>query len=143
MKMLKHACRLTANISEKHLSNHQIIDPLIGHKLKGYYIAKMPSWALQHYLSINNPSKATYSFDVSNSLELSNAVDGAFIICGFVNPNCNSKSIQKQNSAHPHNPAYDIDSSNNSSIQILTVALYFPSRGTYYSPRFMSDTTHL
>jgi len=62
----------------------------------GYYIVKTPLWAIQHCLSINNPSMATYTFDVSNLLELCNAADGAFVICGFVNPNCNLKSISKQ-----------------------------------------------
>jgi len=97
------------------------IDPLIGHKLKSYYIVKTPLWALQHCFSINNPSKTTYNFDVLNALELCNTVNGAFIICGL----WIQKVIQKQNSAHPCNLTYDIDSSNSGSIQITTVALYF------------------
>jgi len=76
-------------------------------------------------------------------LELTTADDGAYIICGFLNPNCRIDTTTNQQTGHPHDPSYDMKSMNERCKEIRTVVLYFPSTGNYYSPRFVLDTSWL
>jgi len=84
-----------------------------------------------------------YSFEKSNPLELSRAADGAFVICGFVNPLCRQGVIDTSRTDPPHDPSYNIISLNRCKNHIPSVVVYFPSTGTYYSPRFFADTSRL
>jgi len=97
-------------------------------------------WAIQHCLSLPNPSTKTYFFKKSNPLELSRAADGVFVFCGFVNPLFRQGMIETD---LPHDPSYDIISLNRCKNCIPTVVVYFPSTGTYYSPRFFANTSQL
>ena len=119
------------------------IDGEIINKFKGEYIVKTPLWAIQHCLSLPNPSRKTYSFEKSNPLELCRAADGAFVICGFINPLCSHGLIDTNRTELPHDPSYDIVSQNRCKNCIPTVVVYFPSTGTYYSPQFVADTSQL
>jgi len=102
-----------------------------------------PLWALQYSLSSTYQSNKTYSIEFSNLLELTIAHDGAYIICGYINPDCLLNATPNQRTEYPHDPSYDITSRNERCNEIRTVVLYFPSTGTYYSPRFVTDTSHL
>jgi len=83
---------------------------------------------------LNNPSKKRYVIELSNEQELSMAAGGAFIICGFINPQCSMKSSCNPKVEHPNDPSYDIISPNSQHNSMSTVVLYIPSTGTYYSP---------
>jgi len=120
------------------------IDCKIIEKFKGEYIIKTLLWAIQHGLSFPNQSKKTYSSEKSNFLELSRAVDGAFVICRFVNPHCSQGLFITSSKAElPHDPCYDVVLQNRRKNQVPTVVFYFPSTWTYYSPQFVSDTSQL
>ena len=80
---------------------------------------------------------------MTDAAELSTACDGAFIICGYVNSNCNTSSSYDQRIDHPHDPTYSIVNANSRCHSVATVALYIPSAGIYYSPWFVSDTSRL
>jgi len=121
----------------------KFIHPSIREKCNGCFILKTPLWAIQYGLSYSYPSEKKYSIEVSNALELTTADDGAYIICGFLNPNCRVDTTTNQQTGYPHDPSYDMKSMNERCEEIRTVVLYFPSTGNYYSPRFVSDTSRL
>jgi len=93
-------CALSDEVVDEKLSfpNNppSFIDSIIREKYKGKYIIKIPLWSTQHSLSFDNPSKKSYSLELSNAEELSAAADGAFIICGFLNSHCNTESLSDQ-----------------------------------------------
>jgi len=109
-------------------------DPSIGQKFLGRYAVKTPLWAIQHCLSSMQLSGKIYSIEVSNLLELSNAADGAFVICGVLNPECVPQDGCCFHSEHPHDPSYEIISPNCRQNKVPSVVLFFPSTGLYYSP---------
>jgi len=111
--------------------------------LRGRYIVKTPLWAIQHCLSKLHGAEKTYSIHVSSCTELSSAADGAFLICGLLNPECMKDLNAKANAVHPHDPAYDILSPTYHATKLSSVVLFFPSTGTYYSPLFLSNTSCL
>ena len=119
------------------------IDSTIIDKFKGEYIVKTPLWAIQHCLSLPNPSTKTYSFEKLSPFELSMAADGMFVICGFINPLCRQGMIDSSRTDLPHDPSYNIVSLNRCKNSIPTVVVYFPSTGTYYLPRFFVDNSQL
>jgi len=147
MKELKDTCAFLDNNGDKILSYpHEppvFIPQWIQEKYKGYFVMKTPLWALQYSLSSTYQSNKTYSIEFSNPLELTTAHDGAYIICGYINPDCLLNATPNQQTEYPHDPSYDITSRNEKSNEIRSVVLYFPSTGTYYSPRFVTDTSRL
>jgi len=78
-----------------------------------------------------------------NPMELTTADDGAYLICGYLNPNCHFNAISNKPTEYSCDPSYDITSMNDRCNEICTVVLYFPSTGIFYSPWFVSDTSHL
>jgi len=150
MKQLRASCNksdewheLASDVMAFPVDPPSFIDPFITEKFKGHYIAKTPLWALQHCLTFPYQSMKAYSLELSNASELSTAVDGIYVICGFLNCNHNldKKVIPKKE--HPHDPCNNVKSRNSHQNQIPSVTLYFPSTGTYFSPRFVSDTSRL
>ena len=96
MKLLKMECLQKETEMRNQMAFEKppdYIDSVLIDKFKGEYIVKTPLWAIQHCLSLPNPSTKTYSFEKSNPLELSRAADGAFVICGFINPLCRQGMI--------------------------------------------------
>jgi len=112
-------------------------------KFKGYYVSKTPLWAIQHCLSEMNCLRKSCTLEISNLMELSTAADGAYIICGLLNPDCIITGTSMQKPEHPHDPLYDVMSCNAHCTKMTEVVLYFPSTGTYYSPCYLCDTSHL
>jgi len=53
-----------------------------------------------------------YCFEISNEAELLRATDGAFIICGLINPLCTPQDAERHAAVHPHDPLYYIVSPN-------------------------------
>jgi len=119
------------------------LDPSIWQKFLGRYAVKTPLWAIQHCLSSMQLSGKTYSVEVSDSLELSTAADGAFVICGVINPECVPQDGRCFCGEHPHDPSYEIISPNCRQKKVPSVVLFIPSTGSYYSPRFVSNTSRL
>jgi len=119
------------------------VDSLLCSNLRGRYIIKTPLWAIQHCLLKLCGSAKSYSIHISSYTELSSAADGAFIICGLLNPECMKDIHAKANAVHPHDPEYDILSPTYRATKLTSVVLYFPSTGTYYSPLFLSNMSRL
>jgi len=137
--LLKKACALSRGKSSPQMLSFpaeapSFVDPLIGCKFNGRYVLKTPIWAIQHCLSSIQSSGMTYSIEVSNSLELLNAADGAFIICGLLNSQCVPQEGRGFCGEHPHDPAYEIISPNSRQDKVPSVVLFIPSTGSYYSP---------
>jgi len=147
MAALKKICFWSDEVEDKKLSFPEeapkFVDATIRNKYKGKFIVKTPLWAIQHCLSLNNLSRKRYSLEVTDAAELSIACDGAYIICGYVNPCCNTTSSYEQRVDLPHDPSYSIVNANSRHYSLPMVALYIPSAGIYYSPRFVSDTSRL
>jgi len=146
--LLKEACASSTNKSSPRewsfpAEAPSFVDPLIWRKFLGRYAVKTPLWAIQHCLSSMQLSGKIYSIEVSNSLELSNAADGAFVICGVLNPECVPQDGRCFHGEHPHDPSYEIISPNCRQNKVPSVVLFFPSTGSYYSPRFVSNTSRL
>jgi len=102
MKLLKQTCLRNGNDSNvaypadpPDFIHHSIKD-----KFKGYYISKTPLWAIQHCLSEMKSSRKSYTLEISNLFELSTAADGAYIICGLLNPNCITTGTSMQKPEH-------------------------------------------
>jgi len=76
----------------------------------------------------------TYSIKASNAMELTSSADGAFIICGLINPACVHQDDLEVKADCPHDPTYGISLINSCKKQMPSVVLYFPSTGLYYSP---------
>jgi len=137
--LLKEACALRMSKSSPQMWSFpaeapSFVDPLIGCKFKGRYAIKTPIWAIQHCLSSIQSSGKIYSIEVSNLLELLNAADGAFIICGILNPQCVPQEGHGFCGEHPHDPSYKIISPNSRQNKVPSVVLFIPSTGSYYSP---------
>jgi len=112
VKSLKMECLITVRTVTKNQAAYEMpldyIDCEIIDKFKGDYIIKTPLWAIQHCLSLPNPSKKTYSFKKSNPLGLSRAADRAFVICGFINPHCSQGLINTTRTELPCDPSYTL-----------------------------------
>jgi len=138
MNELKDVCALFKKPAEKNMSYPNkppvFIYPWIQEKYKGCFVMKTPLWAIQYSLSCTYQSNKTYSIELSNLLELMTANDGAYIICGYINPNCLLNTTPNEQKEYPHDPSYNIVSRNEWCSEIRTVVLYFPSTGSYYSP---------
>ncbi len=138
MNELKDTCALSEKNGDKNTSYpHKppvCIPQWIREKYKGCFIMKTLLWALQYSLSCMYQSNKMHSIEFSNPLELTTAHDGAYIICGYINPDCLLNATPNQRTEYPHDPSYDIVSRNEQCSEIRTVMLYFPSTGTYYSP---------
>jgi len=85
--------------------------------------------------------KKKYSIEISNSMELSEAANGAYLICGYLNQECVSQEIR--NSEYQLNPVCNIITANHEQHHIPSVVLFIPSTVSFYSPIFLSDMTHL
>jgi len=96
MNLLKHTYTLSDEVVDKSLSYPKkapsFVNAQLREKYKGKFVIKTPLQAIQHCLSLNNPSKKRYIMELSNEQELLMAADGAFIICGFLNPQCSTES---------------------------------------------------
>jgi len=140
MNLLKFICALDKKVKDKLGSYPKeapyFVDSMLGVKYDGNFVIKTPLWAIQHCLSMNNPSKKSYVIEFSSAEELSTAADGAFIICGYLNPECSMESSGTTRVDHPHDPSYKSLTSNSQQNSVPTVVLYMPSTGTYYSPYF-------
>jgi len=147
MNLLKHTCALSDEVVDKTLSFPKkapsFVNSLLREKYNRKLVIKTPLCSIQHCLSLNNPSKKRYASELSNVQELSMAADGAFIICGFLNPLCSTETFSNPKVQHPHDPSYNIMSLNSWHNSIATVVLYIPSTGTYYLPQLVSDTSCL
>jgi len=90
MHLLKFTCTLDDKVKDKSGSYPKeapyFVNSTVGEKYNGKLVIKTPLWAMQHCLSLNNPSRKRYVIEFSSAEELSMAADGAFIICGFLNP---------------------------------------------------------
>jgi len=140
MNLLKFTCALDEKVVDKSGSYPKkapyFVDSMIGEKYDGKFVIKTPLWAIQHCLSMNNPSRKRYAIELSSASELSTAADGAFIICGYLNPECSTESQSTTRVDHPHDPSYEIVTPNSRQNSVPTVVLYMPSTGTYYLPHF-------
>jgi len=116
---------------------------LIANKFNIHYISKTPVWAIQHCLSALKNSQKYYSLEISNPVELLTAADGAYIICGLLNPNCVATKSLLHIHEHPCDPSYNMGSQNVCQNKIPGVVLYLPSNGTYCLTNFTSDTSQL
>jgi len=148
MKLLRAAC--VANPDETELFTAypakppKFIDPMFCDAiLTGRYIVKTPVWAVQYCLSKIQGMGKTYSIEASNAMDLASSADGAFLICGFINPDCVYVNDAEVKANCPHDPTYNIQSMNSRKKRMPSVVLYFPSTGSYYSPLFVSDTSRL
>jgi len=106
-------------------------------------IIKTPLWAVQHCLSHVSDMEKSYCINTCEISELSTAADGVFIICGYINSKCVSHEMPKQRVENPHYPMYNIVGPMLQKHKMLSVVLNFPFTGTYYSPRFVADTSCL
>jgi len=147
MKLLKHACAsYNANTKNKRAfpaKPPSVIDSQICSKFMGCYIIKTPLWVIQHCLSQVKGVGKTYLVHISDARELAAAADGAFVICGLLNPNCAERSDNGNTPEYPYDPACSFVSPKSQQHKIPSVVLYFPSTGMYYSPWYIADTSHL
>jgi len=119
------------------------VEPEICCKFRNRFVVKTPVWAIQHCLSLGTSMSKKYCFEISNEAELLRATDGAFIICGLINPLCTPQDAERHAAAHPHDPLYDIVSPNCREKKIPSAVLFIPAVGCFYSPRFVSNTSRL
>jgi len=107
---LKDICALSKRTGDKNTSYpHKppvFIHPWIREKYKGCFIMKTPLWALQYSLSCTYQSNKTYSIELSNPMELTTADDGAYVICGYINPDCLLNATPNEQTEYPHDPSY-------------------------------------
>jgi len=147
MKLLKHACAsYNANTKNKRAfpaKPPSVIDSQICSKFMGCYIIKTPLWVIQHCLSQVKGVGKTYLVHISDARELAAAADGAFVICGLVNPNCAQRSDHGKTPEYPYDLACSFVSPKSQQNKIPPVVLYFPSMGTYYLPWYIADTSCL
>jgi len=147
MQSLKQKCKFGAILNYQQIfgfqQNHQVLsmmtfvmnskDVMLSWLPYGWYITAY------HWLSCQGKHILLRS---QNSFELSNAANGAFLICGYLNPKYISQEIKNWNAEHPHDPVYNIISGDCQWNKIPSVVLFIPFTGSFYSPRFLSDTTH-
>jgi len=61
MNLLKFTCALDPKVEDKSGSYPKkapyFVDSMIGEKYNGKFVIKTPLWAIQHCLSMNNPSR--------------------------------------------------------------------------------------
>jgi len=147
MKLLKHACAsYNANTKNKKAfpaKPPSVIDSQICSKFMGCYIIKTPLWVIQHCLSQVKGVGKTYLVHISDARELAAAADGAFVICGLLNLNCDERSDHGNTPEYPYDPACSFVSPKSQQHKIPSVVLYFPSTGMYYSPWYIADTSCL
>ncbi len=117
MKLLKHTCASyngnTKSKSDFPTEPPPFIDLQVCSKSMGCYIIKTLLWVIQHCLSKAKGIGKTYLVHISDAGELAAAADGAFVICGFVNPSCAQRDDQGKTPEYPHDPASSIVSPKN------------------------------
>jgi len=59
-------------------------------------------------------------------MELTTADDGAYIICGYINPNCCFNANPNKQTEYPHDPSYDIISMNDQCNEIQLCFTFLP-----------------
>jgi len=147
MKLLRETCALLPTTNLQRLAYpeepHKKLKIMVSETLCGQMIVKTPLWAVQHCLSCVCGMGKSYCIHTCEISKLSTAADGVFVICGHINPNCVSHESAKKRDDIPHDPMYNIFGPNLQKNKMQSVVLYFPSTGTYYSPRFVADTSRL
>jgi len=93
MQSLKQKCKLYRYPEQQENTSFPTVPPsCLEHcfvkKFEGHCIMKTPVWAIHHCLSLMKSVKKTYSIDISNTTKLSKVANGAYLICGYLNPEC-------------------------------------------------------
>ncbi len=109
MQPLKQKCKLCRDPDQQENASFPAVPPSCFEDcylkdFEGHCIMKTHVWAIHHCLSSMKSLKKTYSIEICNTTELSKAADDAYLICGYLNPECVSQEIRNWNSEYPLDP---------------------------------------
>jgi hypothetical protein len=105
------------------------------------FISKTPAWVVAYCLSVL-PGDKIYCLKPCTSLEASQAVDNAYLLCGSYNVH-SEYSVTPANAHVPAHPIVKFSGSKAKQKGTSTVVLYLPSVDLFFSNKFVSDIPRL
>jgi len=108
-------------------------------------LGKTPIWAIAHCLERIVSQRKCYTLENSSFEELGLAADNAFLVEGILNVNNPPEEVNERNKHIPCGPKmnYVKEGKGDSEVVHISVLLYVPSIGRYFSPNVTAKTPRL